>query len=82
MNLNKLLTILSQSKLPRSGSSVSFPTSYCKVSFDMLTYSEYLKLEQMIGVEDLHAEFIGDDICHDVSFRVKSEDGNFELTGF
>jgi len=82
MNLNKLLTILSQSKLPHSSSSVTFPTSYCKVSFDMLRYTEYLKLDQMIGIEDLHAEFIGDDICHNVSFRVKSEDGNFELSGF
>lgn len=82
MNLNRLLTILSQSKLPHSSSSVTFPTSYCKVFFDMLSYTEYLKLDQMIGIEDLHAEFIGDDICHNVSFRVKSEDGNFELSGF
>jgi len=82
MNLNKLLTILSQSKLPHSGSSVTFPTSYCKVSLEMMDTQEYERLQQMTGVRELQAEFIGGDICHGVTFEVFAEDGQMTLDGF
>jgi len=82
MHLNKLLTILSQSKLPNSGSSVAFPTSYCKVNLEMMHQDEYERLEQMTGIRELQAEFIGGDICHGVTFEVFAEDGQMTLEGF
>ena len=82
MHLNRLLTILSQSKLPRSGSLVTFPTSYCKVHLEMMNLEEYERLKQMTGIRELQAEFIGGDICHGVTFEVFAEDGQMTLEGF
>lgn len=82
MHLNKLLTILSQSKLPHSSTSVTFPTSYCKVSIEMMYREEVERLQQMTGVRELQAEFIGGDICHGVTFEIFSEDSEFQMEGF
>lgn len=82
MNLNRLLTILSQSKLPHSSSSVTFPTSYCKVHLEMMDTEEYERLKQMMGIRELQAEFIGGDICHGVTFEIFSEDSEFRMEGF
>ena len=82
MHLNRLLTILSQSKLPHSSTSVTFPTSYCKVHLEMMDTEEYERLKQMMGIRELQAEFIGGDICHGVTFEVFSEDGQMTLEGF
>ena len=82
MNLNKLLTILSQSKLPHSSSSVAFPTSYCKVHIEMMYREEVERLQQMTGIRELDTEFESGDICHGVTFEVFAEDGQMVLEGF
>lgn len=82
MNLNKLLSILSQSKLAHSSSSVEFPTSYCKVSLEMMRADEFHRFKEMTGVQKLKADFIGDDICHGVTFEVFAEDSFMILEGF
>jgi hypothetical protein len=79
MNLNRILQAVASQKIHGAASAV-FPCASAEFYVEMLSLSEYERLMSAEGVHSVSCSFIADDIVHEVRFKIRSDDFQFDLS--
>lgn len=82
MDISRFIGMVSQSKVGPSGASVTFPCGVASFFVETMSEDFYRALLDMEEVLSVSCNTIVDGVAVEVSFRVKTDDGEFRIQGF